>query len=81
MSSIGWFSNRVLIAAFSLSLALQVAAVYWPPLQALLRTVPLAAEHWGMIAAFALPLIVLPEGIKAVMQARAREDEERLTDA
>ena len=81
VSSIGWFSNRVLIAAFSLSLALQVAAVYWPPLQALLRTVPLAMEHWGMIAAFALPLIVLPEGIKAVMQARAREDEERLTDA
>jgi Ca2+-transporting ATPase len=66
VSSIGWFSNRVLVIAFSLSLCLQVAAVYWPPLQFLLQTVPLSATHWGTILLLALPLLVVPELVKMV---------------
>ncbi|WP_206608845.1 cation-translocating P-type ATPase [Notoacmeibacter marinus] len=66
VTSIGWLSNRVLIIAFSVSLCLQVAAVYWAPLQALLKTVPLSLEHWTTIGLLALPLIVVPELVKAV---------------
>ena len=72
VTSIGWFSNRVLIIAFSFSLLAQIAAVYWTPLQTLLRTVPLDTDHWLMIAALALPLLIVPEAVKAVWQRRAQ---------
>ncbi|MEM1428324.1 MAG: cation-transporting P-type ATPase [Pseudomonadota bacterium] len=61
ISRIGWLSNRFLIAAFSFSLLLQVAAVYWAPLQALLQTVPIGWEQWRAILIAALPLIIVPE--------------------
>ncbi|MHA3978308.1 cation-translocating P-type ATPase [Halovulum sp. GXIMD14794] len=63
-SRIGWFSNPLLLAALSATLAAQLAAVYWPPMQKLLRTVPLGAEQWLLIGALALPLLVVPEAIK-----------------
>ncbi|MEX0371707.1 MAG: cation-translocating P-type ATPase, partial [Tateyamaria sp.] len=66
VSAIGWFSNPVLLVAFIISLGLQVAAVYWSPLQQLLRTVPLALEHWYIIALLAAPLLIIPELIKAI---------------
>jgi Ca2+-transporting ATPase len=50
-------------------MALQVAAVYWPPLQLMLQTVPLGWSEWGMIAAFAVPLVVVPEVWKSLRAA------------
>ena len=70
-SRIGWFSNPFLMLALVVTLSLQVLAVYWPPLQTLLRTVPLEFEHWAMIAALALPLILVPEGVKFLATRRA----------
>ncbi len=64
--SIGWFSNPLLLAAFTISLALQVSAVYWAPLQSLLQTVPLGTEQWTLIVLLALPLVVVPEIVKSV---------------
>ena len=49
-------------------LAAQVAAIYWPPLQALLHTVPLGLADWGMIGVLALPLIAVPEILKTAMR-------------
>ena len=62
--AIGWFSNRFLMAALCASIGLQVAAVYWQPLQILLRTVPLGADAWLRIAVVSLPLVALPEAVK-----------------
>ncbi|AZQ67732.1 cation-transporting P-type ATPase [Silicimonas algicola] len=70
VTSIGWLSNPVLIAAFTASLLLQVAAVYWPPLQTLLKTVPLSIDEWLTIGAFALPLVVVPEVVKGFTARR-----------
>ncbi len=61
---IGWFSNRLLIAALVTMVGAQLAAVYWPPLQTLLRTAPLGWDHWQPIMLLALPLLVVPEAIK-----------------
>ncbi|MEO0913813.1 MAG: cation transporting ATPase C-terminal domain-containing protein, partial [Pseudomonadota bacterium] len=61
---IGLASNPLLLLALIAMLAAQVAAVYWPPLQVLLKTVALDASHWSLIALLALPLVVLPEAIK-----------------
>ncbi|MEO0362391.1 MAG: HAD-IC family P-type ATPase, partial [Pseudomonadota bacterium] len=68
---IGWFSNPWLLVALTATMGLQVAAVYWPPLQTLLRTTPLALGDWGLILALAAPLVVGPELFKSV-RGRAR---------
>ena len=68
---LGWFGNRPLLIAFSAMMLLQVAAVYWTPLGSLLHTVPLAGDVWLLIAALALPLVVVPEVIKTVIDRRA----------
>ena len=66
VSRIGWLSNPFLLAAFTASLGLQVCAIYWAPLQTMLKTVPLGASQWLQIAALALPLLVVPEFLKTV---------------
>ncbi|GFE65510.1 cation-translocating P-type ATPase [Litoreibacter roseus] len=63
---IGWLSNPLLLAALTVTLGAQVLAVYWPPLQTLLRTVPLGAAEWQWIALFALPILVVPELLKTL---------------
>ena len=63
---VGWTSNRVLLAALVSMLGAQAAAVYWPPLQTLLRTEALGLAHWGWIAALAVPLVAVPEAIKTL---------------
>lgn len=62
---VGFFSNPILLAAFSVSVGLQLCAVYWAPLQKLLRTVPIGTEEWLLIFALAIPLIVVPEAVKS----------------
>lgn len=61
LARIGYFSNPLLLLALVLMLSLQVAAVYWPPLQTVLGTVPLSAAQLGQIVLLALPLILVPE--------------------
>ena len=69
---LGWGSNLPLLLALSATLAAQLAAVYWAPMQVLLRTEALALEHWALIGAFAAPLIVVPEVFKAVRSRAQR---------
>ena len=63
---IGWFSNPFLLIALALTLGAQLLAVYWPPLQVLLRTVPLGMDEWTWIGIFALPILVVPEVFKGL---------------
>lgn len=69
---LGFFGNRALLVAFTAMMGLQVAAVYWAPLQVLLQTVTLPGEVWWTIAALALPLLVVPELLKTVLHLRGR---------
>ena len=69
---IGWFGNPLLLLALSVTISLQVAAVYWPPLQQLLHTVPLGFELWGVILTLAAPLVVVPELVKTLIVWRKR---------
>ncbi|MEM7644551.1 MAG: HAD-IC family P-type ATPase, partial [Pseudomonadota bacterium] len=68
---LGWASNRWLWAALAVTLGAQVAALHVPLLQQVLRTVPLGWSEWGLIAALALPLIVVPEAVKEIRRHRA----------
>lgn len=67
---IGWLSNPFLLGALAVTLGAQVLAVYWPPLQTLLRTVPLGPQEWMLVGAFALPVVIVPEFLKAIRQRR-----------
>lgn len=70
MYRIGWLSNPALLAAMGLMLLAQMAAIYWPPLQMLLHTVPISFEVWQTIGLLVLPILIVPELIKFAMQSR-----------
>lgn len=59
------FSNMYLIAAVAFGWVMLLLAIYWSPLQALLRTVPLTANHWVLMIGFGLCNVVIIETVKA----------------
>ncbi|ADV46127.1 HAD-IC family P-type ATPase [Nitratifractor salsuginis] len=61
MPVIGFFSNPWVLAAWTLTVSAQVAAVYVPFLQKALHTVPLKLEDWLLIFEVAVPLFVVVE--------------------
>lgn len=65
---IGWFSNPFLLGALAVTLGAQLLAVYWEPLQLMLHTVPIGSGEWGLIGLFVLPILIVPELFKVVMQ-------------
>ena len=66
LGRLGWATNPWLLGAIAVTLLLQVAAVYAPPLQVLLHTAALRPQDLALIGALAVPLLVVPELIKTV---------------
>lgn len=62
---IGLVSNRPLLGAVGLTVALQLAVVYWPPANRLLKTVPLPAEALALCVGAALLVGLAVEAEKA----------------
>ena len=56
-----FFGNPYLLAAILISAALQLAIVYYAPLQEVFKTVPLDLSDLGLLAAFSALLIVFEE--------------------
>ena len=69
---IGFFTNPFLLAALTVTIGAQVAAVYWPPLQALLHTVPLQGDQWMLIGLLVLPILLVPEILKTLRYFASR---------
>ncbi len=65
--------NRYLLLAFFLSGGLLVAAIYFAPLQNLLKTVPLSLNAWLLISGVALINIFLVEVIKLIFRPKLHE--------
>jgi len=61
---IGFFSNRWVLLAWTVTIGLQVCAIYVPFLQTALHTVPLGWADWGLIFLIALPIFVVSEVYK-----------------
>ena len=59
--SMDWFSNKYLVGATLTIMALQIAAIYAPVMQKLLRTVPLEFSDWLAIIPIAASIIVAEE--------------------
>lgn len=65
--------NWWLYAGAALAMSIQLLAVYWPPLQVFLGTVPLVPWEFGLAVAEGMSLLVLAELFKLLRQ-RARRD-------
>ena len=62
------FTNRWLWGAVVICILLQVAAVTVPLLRSVLRTVPLGAADWGLIAGCSLVPVVVVEVVKLIQR-------------
>ncbi len=65
-----FFGNPFLFVALAVVAGLQVLAVYWTPLQDLLRTAPLALKDWYVILGWSLVVIATEEIRKLVARLR-----------
>ncbi len=63
---IGFFSNPWVLAAWGVTVGLQVCAVYVPFLQGVLHTVPLGWQDWALMLAVAAPVFVVFEAYKII---------------
>lgn len=75
LAMIGLFTNPWLVLAIATSIALQLGAVYWPPLQLVLHSVPLDWPAWQRILILAAPIVLVPEALKTLrtfLAARAQ---------
>ena len=70
LSRIGFLTNPWLLGAWSITVGLQVCAVYVPFLQNALHTVALGWIDWLLIAAVALPVFVVTEAVKIISHRR-----------
>jgi Ca2+-transporting ATPase len=61
---VGFFSNRYLTAAIIISLIVQIAVIYLPELNAIMKTAPLALFDWIFIICTSSILFVVFEGLK-----------------
>ena len=64
--TLGLLTNPWLLLAVTLTIGLQVGAVYLPFLQVALKTVPLDLDVWLMIGMVAAPVFVVPELAKSI---------------
>jgi len=58
MAVIGFFSNPWVLLAWTVTVGLQICAIYVPFLQGALHTVPLGWRDWGLIFAIAAPVFI-----------------------
>jgi Ca2+-transporting ATPase len=72
--TVGFFSNPWVLLAWTLTVGLQVCAVYTPFLQRALHTVPLSWGDWGLMLAVALPVFLAAEVFKWFSCRSLRKD-------
>jgi Ca2+-transporting ATPase len=68
------FSNFYLIGAVAASLSLLASAIYWPPLQTVLKTAPLNAKSWFLIIFVSLTSILIVEAVKYYFILKERKN-------
>jgi Ca2+-transporting ATPase len=73
---VGFTKNRYLIAAVSVSILLQLAIIYFPPLSLVFSTVPLLLFDWMIIIALSLSVFVVVELYKFYLRRRYHQKTE-----
>ncbi len=66
--SVGPLRNKKLLAAMAISILLQAAVLYIPPVSAIFRTVPLDAVDWLIVIGVSSSVFIIIELLKAVKE-------------
>ena len=72
LGRLGPFTNRALVGAVALTVALQILLVTVPFARDLLDLQPLGANHWLLVAGLALAYLAVVEADKALHRRAAR---------
>ncbi len=72
------FGNPYLFGALGIIISLQLLAVYWGPLQALLRTAPLSLADWQLILSAGLAVLVVEEARKLLLRMKRNRPSEQI---
>jgi Ca2+-transporting ATPase len=67
--SIGWFTNKAMLAAVGIGIAAHLAILYLPVLQEVFGTVPLDAAHFAIATAGAILLMAIVEIYKIFLRS------------
>jgi magnesium-transporting ATPase (P-type) len=70
--SVGFWSNRLLLAGFAAELALIAAMIYVPTLRALFEEGPLPLKYWFILMLYPPIIFLAEEGRKALVRRRLR---------
>jgi Ca2+-transporting ATPase len=62
--------NRTLFGAVALGVVLVMLVVYIPPLNPFIQTTALTAQHWGIILAICVPILVIEEIRKFIFRRK-----------
>jgi magnesium-transporting ATPase (P-type) len=62
--SLGLFTNRPLLLAIVAELAIVLALIYLPPLNAIFHLLPLQPEHWLLAAIYPVCILLCEEARK-----------------
>ncbi|BDR52229.1 ATPase [Bombiscardovia nodaiensis] len=65
-------SNKFLLLASLVALAIHAGAIYWPALAGVLGMAPLSLAQWGLCLAVGLTVLIFCEGDKLIRQLLAR---------
>jgi Ca2+-transporting ATPase len=72
----GFFENKKLIAAVTVSFIAHLIIVYSPIMQAFFKTAPLGLNEWAIIILVVSPVVILPElteFVKKILQIKSSE--------
>lgn len=75
LSDIGFFTNPLLLGAVSLTILLQIGAVYLPFMQKILHTEALRLADWLVIIGASLPLLVATEIYKRFKKVKIKRSQ------
>ncbi len=76
-----WLSNRYVLAAAVLTIALELLAVYLPGLRTILRTTPPSAGEWLVIGGCSLMPLVVGQGLRRLAAWRGSKPTEGAGEA
>jgi Ca2+-transporting ATPase len=72
---LGLFRNKWLVGGLAVGILLQLIVIYWPPMNMLFHTVPLAMGDIGIIIAFASLVLWVEEARKLLARWRAHRSQ------
>jgi len=67
--TLGSIYTKLMLRCPQVPILLHLTVLYYPPLAAIFKLTPLVQREWAVVAAFALPLVLLEEILKLISRS------------